>query len=88
MSLITRKTLNNSVLEVHGAGEYVSKAFADVVIDDLEKALEEELTNRDYWEEKSTDLAMKIGEHLDVNVGEHSNMNCPIQNAFDAIDNA
>jgi hypothetical protein len=88
MTQITRTTLNNSTLEVHGAGEYVSKAFADVVIDDLEKALEEEIINRDYWEEKATDLAMKIGEHLGVEVGEHSNMNCPIQNAFDAIDNA
>lgn len=43
------------------------------------------ITERDHWEEKATELANDIGGMLGFDVGEHSNMNCPVQNAIDGV---
>lgn len=53
--------------------------------DELDAALTEEITNRDYWEEKATELSIDIGKYFDVDFGGHSNMNCPVQNAIDYV---
>jgi len=50
--------------------------------------LEKEITQRDYWEEKATELANGVGLLLKVEVGEHSNINCPVTNALEALDEA
>ncbi|WP_373078671.1 hypothetical protein [Zhongshania sp.] len=43
------------------------------------------IAERDYWETKATELANDIGEALGFDVGEHNNMNCPVQNAIDGV---
>ena len=58
-----------------------SKGFSLVA----DSELEDILLKRDYWEQKATELANDIGNLLGVNVGEHSNINCPVQNAIDAV---
>jgi hypothetical protein len=50
-----------------------------------ERAMTRLITERDYWEEKATELANDVGKHLGIEVGEHSNLNCPVQNAIDAL---
>lgn len=50
-----------------------------------DKEIEKEVIERDYWEEKATELAMAIGEHLGIDVGEHSSMNCPVRNALESL---
>ncbi len=57
-------------------------------IKELDSDLEKELIQRDYWEEKATELAMLVGEYLKVDVGERSNMNCPVRSAIEAIQEA
>ncbi|OEF61222.1 hypothetical protein A1OW_20335 [Enterovibrio norvegicus] len=52
---------------------------------ELEKALVEEIDNRDSWEERATKLALAVGEHFDSDVGEHSSCNCPINNAHELL---
>lgn len=49
-----------------------------------EKTLLKEIESRDYWEEKATELAERVGEYFGLNVGEHSNANCPVQTALEA----
>lgn len=41
---------------------------------------------RDYWEEKATDLADAVGKHFGVDVGEHTSANCPIEEAHKILD--
>jgi hypothetical protein len=48
---------------------------------DIDKILQQ----RDHWEEKATELANDIGEALGFDVGEHSSMNCPVQEAIDNV---
>lgn len=48
---------------------------------DIDKILKE----RDYWEEKATELANDIGGALGFDVGEHNNINCPVQAAIDGV---
>lgn len=43
------------------------------------------ICERDHWEEKATELAELVGSYFDVEVGEHSNMNCPVQSAINQI---
>lgn len=43
------------------------------------------MAERDHWEEKATELASDIGKVLGFDVGEHSNMNCPVQTAIDGL---
>lgn len=50
-----------------------------------ERALMVAIEQRDYWEEKATELANDIGDALGFEVGEHSNCNCPVQNAIDGV---
>lgn len=51
----------------------------------LEIAVSELIDQRDHWEEKATELANDIGNALGFDVGEHSNLNCPVQSAIDEI---
>ena len=62
-------------------------------IRDLGRAYEREsndslkyIEERDYWYHKADDLADKISECFDVPVGEHSNVNCPIAEAFKILE--
>lgn len=50
-----------------------------------EAEIDQILKERDYWEEKATELAQDIGKALGFEVGEHSNLNCPVQNAIDSV---
>lgn len=52
---------------------------------DTEAEIEALIGERDHWEEKATELAEDVGKMLGVDVGEHSNMNCPVQNAIDLV---
>ena len=52
-------------------------------VDELDKAVLEEIGNRDYWQEKADDLARAAGKFMGIDVGEHSNCNCPIDEAMD-----
>lgn len=54
---------------------------------EAEKEAEELIIQRDYWEEKATELAMAVGDHFDVDVGEHSSDNCPVITAIDYMVN-
>jgi len=59
-----------------------------LLIDDREQTdrdLTKLITERDHWEEKATELANDIGEALGFDVGEHSNLNCPVQEAIDGV---
>ena len=44
------------------------------------------ILERDYWEHQATKLAELVGQHLGFDVGEHSNMNCPVDNAIEALE--
>lgn len=50
-----------------------------------DKEILEMIDQRDYWEEKATQLADLVGQHIGYDVGEHSNMNCPVLNAIEWI---
>ncbi|WP_100913527.1 hypothetical protein [Pseudoalteromonas spongiae] len=67
--------------------EKVNEVFSQLQkqIADLEKAVVEEIENRDKWEEKATYLAECVGVYFDESVGEHSSANCPIANAHDLL---
>ena len=52
---------------------------------ELEKEIEEEIRNRDYWEGKATELAEDVGRFIGVDVGEHSSHNCPVESAINAL---
>jgi hypothetical protein len=54
-------------------------------LEELNLSIAEEITNRDYWEEKATEIAHEVGLYFDIEVGDHSSMNCPVQNAFDYV---
>ena len=47
--------------------------------------IDELIRERDFWEEKATELAEDVGRALGFEVGEHSNGNCPVQNAIDGV---
>lgn len=44
------------------------------------------IEQRDHWEDKATELAGLVGKHFDIEVGEHTSANCPVQNAIDALE--
>lgn len=47
--------------------------------------LESTIDDRDHWEERATELANDVGTLLNVDVGEHSSANCPVQNAINSV---
>ncbi|MDF9399196.1 hypothetical protein [Vibrio sp. 1180_3] len=47
--------------------------------------LESTIDARDRWEERATELASDVGTLLNIDVGEHTSANCPVQNALDAV---
>ena len=51
----------------------------------LDKAVGEEIENRDIWEDKATKLADSVGVYFSESVGEHSSGNCPINNAHELL---
>ncbi len=55
--------------------------FTDAQVDQI-------MRERDEAEEKANDLAACIAALLEIDIGEHSNMNCPWQNAIDAAEDA
>jgi hypothetical protein len=50
-----------------------------------DKEHEEAIASRDYWEEKATELADDIAKYLEFEVGEHSLINDPVNNAIDWV---
>ena len=50
-----------------------------------EHELEELVELRDHWEGKATELAGDVAKMLNVEIGEHSSGNCPVQNAIEAV---
>jgi len=66
--------------------EAIEALKAEQTRQDGEQELLKLIDDRDYWEEKATDLAEKIGAMLGVDVGEHTSNNCPLENALDAIE--
>jgi len=61
-------------------------ATLEKTVAEYEADMDRELKNRDHWEEKATELAELVGKIYDVDVGEHSSGNCPIQNALNVPD--
>ena len=51
----------------------------------LERGSSEIIIERDHWEDKATELANMVGAALGFDVGEHSNLNCPVQTAIDGV---
>lgn len=51
----------------------------------LDKAVLEEIENRDEWELRATGLAEAVGSYFGEDVGEHSSANCPINNAHELL---
>ena len=47
-----------------------------------ENEMLKEIDERDFWHDKATDLAEKVGAYFGQEVGEHSYLNCPIDNAI------
>ncbi len=73
----------SSALELREAESLINLLIVDNKRLDSEG--EQIITERDYWEEKATELATDIGAALGFEVGEHSNINCPVQNAIDGV---
>ncbi|CAH1598834.1 conserved hypothetical protein [Vibrio jasicida] len=47
--------------------------------------LESTIADRDNWEKRATELACDVGTLLNIDVGEHTSANCPVQNAINAV---
>lgn len=54
-------------------------------IEELDREMSEIVDARDYWEEKASKLAYLVGKLNGVDVGEHSNNNCPVNNAIELL---
>ncbi|WP_186043106.1 helix-turn-helix domain-containing protein [Burkholderia gladioli] len=63
-------------------------APADARIKQLERSLDEVMIERDEYEDTADKLAAAIAKYLGVDIGEHSNLNCPWSEALEAIENA
>lgn len=50
-----------------------------------EREIEELISRREYWESKASELAYDVAEFFSTDIGEHSNANCPVSNAIDAL---
>jgi len=61
---------------------------ADKRIAELDRAVDEELRNRDRYQDMADKLAESISEYFGVDIGEHSNVNCPWERALDVIADA
>lgn len=73
----------SSALELREAEQLINLLIVDN--NRLDREQENIITERDYWEEKAIELADDIGTALGFEVGEHSNINCPVQNAIDNV---
>ncbi|KZN68314.1 hypothetical protein N473_07775 [Pseudoalteromonas luteoviolacea CPMOR-1] len=51
----------------------------------LEQENKQLIDNCDHWESKATELANDVATFFNTNIGEHSNVNCPVENAIDAV---
>lgn len=87
------KKMENLPVFVKGIDPYITlqrvrdlAEEADKEVSKLDSDLGEEIDRRDHWENKATELANDIGNALGFDVGEHSNMNCPVQTAIDLLD--
>lgn len=73
----------NSDLELREAERLITLLIVDNERTDREA--EQLIQERDHWEEKATELANYVGAALGFEVGEHSNINCPVQEAIDGV---
>lgn len=85
---------NSRILYPAAAYESLQKENAELkaIISNLTKAYEREsndslkyLEERDYWYNKLDALAEKISECFEVPIGEHSNVNCPFEEAMKVL---
>lgn len=51
----------------------------------LQLELEDEIKKSEYWETIATTLATLVADNLNVDVGEHTSSNCPVENAIEAL---
>ncbi|WP_186166495.1 hypothetical protein [Burkholderia gladioli] len=66
-----------------------SQAAAPAEVRPTDDALwDQTLRERDEYHEAADKLAAAIAKYLGVDIGEHSNLNCPWDQALDAIENA
>lgn len=75
----------NSALELREAERLITLLVVDNERTDRE--VTQLIQERDHWEEKATELANDVGAALGFEVGEHSNINCPVQEAIDGVYN-
>lgn len=89
MNLIDR--LRNKAQSYSGAFGKTLREAADTIEQLQAEAEKEEIDStqvigeRDSYHETADRLANGIGVHLGIEIGEHSSMNCPWQNALEAI---
>lgn len=57
-------------------------------VEELESSEDRLMSERDATEKMANDLANAIAAHFGQEIGEHSNCNCPWQNALEIIENA
>lgn len=86
-STFEKMWLRDSVTDedLHSLADSIKHIDLLVRIESLDKAVCEEIENRDHWEARATELATDVGTLLNIDVGEHSSANCPVQNAIDAV---
>jgi hypothetical protein len=63
----------------------LTQAFAEIK-SKHDSELLEEIRNRDRYHEKADDLASAISKHFRVDIGEHSNANCPWDVALEVME--
>lgn len=69
-------------------GEHMDKSQCKRVITQLYECVQDMdglIKDRDHCHEMADKLANAIAKHFDVEIGEHSNMNCPWENALEWI---
>lgn len=57
-------------------------AELEAKVQQLDASESQLISERDHWEGLATQLANDVGNHFRVDVGEHSNGNCPVQEAI------
>lgn len=76
---------NEKVLHVIDIEEYQKLQQEIVKLKDqnrkIEDAIENEIEQRDFWEERATNIAVAVGDYFGIDVGEHTSNNCPIEEA-------
>ncbi|UEC01199.1 hypothetical protein [Burkholderia vietnamiensis] len=84
-SSVVRNVLADAKAALEGAPSHHAQADARPTDDEL---WDQTLRERDEYHETADKLAVAIAKHFGVDIGEHSNANCPWEEALEVIENA